>query len=95
VFFDALFENGSFFPTSMVVLEDQKKLGMVFQILLRQNDFGWFPMVPLRRFILVISAPTAMFSTTVIHTPGSLMMSTRMFSLSSLETSVITLFDVD
>jgi hypothetical protein len=83
VFFDASFDNESFFPTLMVVSEDQNFLGMVFHILLRQIDFGWFTMVATRRFILVNQ--TTMFSTIVIRTLDSLVISTRMFGLSSME----------
>jgi hypothetical protein len=41
-FFGPSFDDESFFPRSMVALEDQISLRMVFQILLHWNDFGGF-----------------------------------------------------
>jgi hypothetical protein len=48
------FDDDSSFPTSMVVLEDQNFLGMIFHFLLYQIDFGWFLMVAVGRFVIAI-----------------------------------------
>jgi hypothetical protein len=67
VLFDHLFDDVSFFSTSMVVLEDQISLGMVFQILLCQINLEWILLVVTRMFVLAISIPAATSSTMVIR----------------------------
>jgi hypothetical protein len=66
------FDKESSCPTSMVVLEVQIFLGMVFQILLYRIDFGWFLMIVPRRFFLVIFVPNTTTSTMMIRTTVSL-----------------------
>jgi hypothetical protein len=63
----------------MVVLLDYSFIGTVFQILIRQVNFGVFLLIAARRIILVTS------STMVIRILGSPTTSTRMFGLFSLE----------
>jgi hypothetical protein len=79
------FDDGIFFSALMVVLLDYSSIGTVFQILLRQVDFGFFLMVAARRIILAIFVPAATSSTIVIRILGSPATSTRLFGLFSLE----------
>ena len=55
----------------MVALEDQVCLGMVFQILFRQINLGFFLMGAVRRFVLAISILTTTSSAMVIRSLGS------------------------
>jgi hypothetical protein len=50
---------------------------MVFQILLRRNDFRWFLMVVSRWYVLAIFVPVAPSPTLVIRALSSLVASTR------------------
>jgi hypothetical protein len=65
----------------MVVLLDYSSIGTIFQILLRQVDFGVFLMVAARMIILAIFVPAATSSTMVIRILGSLATSTWLFGL--------------
>jgi hypothetical protein len=59
VIFGPSFDDEIFFSALMVVLLDYSSIGTVFQILLRQVDFGVFLMVAARRIILRIFVPAA------------------------------------
>jgi hypothetical protein len=54
VIFGLSFGDETFFPTSMVVLNNHNFLAMGLQILLRQIDFGYFVIVSARRIILAV-----------------------------------------
>jgi hypothetical protein len=85
VIFGPSFDDEIFFSVLMVVLLDYSSIGTVFQILLRQVNFGVFLMVAARRIILAIFIPAATSSTMVIRILGSPTMLTRLFGLFSLE----------
>jgi hypothetical protein len=68
----------------MVVLKDSKFLGMGFQILLRQIDFGFFLIVVATRIVLAIFSSVATSSTMVIRVVGSLVTLTKLFGCFSL-----------
>jgi hypothetical protein len=65
------FDDDSSFPTSMVVLEDQNFLGMIFHILLYQIDFGWFLMVAVGRFVIANLFSTATSSSMLFRALGT------------------------
>jgi hypothetical protein len=85
VIFGPSFDDEIFFSALMVVLLDYSSIDTVFQILLRQVDFGVFLMVAARRIILAIFVPAVTSSTMVIRILGSPATLIRLFGLFSLK----------